>query len=716
MNVPEIVVTGLGCVSPFGEGVTAFTAGLRTGRSSESPLTFDPAGYRNSGVYHATAAGLSPESRNRPAELAEKALAEAFAQAGLASGAVRTAGLAMASTSAGWHLPDETLVPAGPALGADADTLVLRKEGPAYWLAERWGLDGPHVTISSACASATGALAWAAERIREGEAPVMAAGAVDVLTEVVFAGFHSMRLLSATTTRPFARDRSGFVLAEGAAFLILEDADHARARGADVLAVLAGWGASSDAAHITTPSAEGIARSLSGALADAGREPEEIAVYHAHGTASMASDAAEASAVAEVLRPSGGRMTVTATKSGCGHTEGAAGLFSAIAAVDAIRTSQLPPVLGVDEPDPAFEALALAHGTASTGPVAPAVVHASGFGGVNCTVVLDRPGRRRADGPPPRQKVLVHLAAQSSAEQPLRLAAFGDPAEDATRDFGEPQAPAFARSPAPDRVTELLGTAVGALLGAAGPDTARHVLSGGLLTGTAFGGQANHGRMQSAIRGRGGRTVDPLDFARSTFNVPASQCSSAFGITGRLEAFLGATGGVEALLSAAETVTSGRGQAVLAAGYDAPENRLWRYEKDPDVPAAATALLLGTPQAASAGSVVELAAFRRVAPTSRARSAAALLAAIAEVDRRGAADEVWLDPAGLEEDTVSELLAGLASPHVVAVSEPGAASPLDGHLRALTRLVSGDLTSLTVVTTAECAPSAVVRYQRTDRA
>ncbi|MFJ4340580.1 beta-ketoacyl synthase N-terminal-like domain-containing protein [Streptomyces sp. NPDC088915] len=714
VSVPEIVVTGLGCVSPFGEGVAAFTAGLRTGRPSESPRTFDPAGYRNSGVYHAAAAGLSPQSRNRPAELAEKALAEAFAQAGLASGTVRAAGLAMASTSAGWHLPDETLDPAGPALDAGADTLALRKEGPAYWLAERWRLDGPHVTISSACASATGALAWAAERIRNGEAPVMAAGAVDVLTEVVFAGFHSMRLLS-TTTRPFARDRSGFVLAEGAAFLVLEDADHARARGAEVLAVLAGWGASSDAAHITTPSAEGIARSLRGALADAGRGPEEIAVYHAHGTASVASDAAEASAVAEVLRPSGGRMAVTATKSGCGHTEGAAGLFSAIAAVDAIRTSQLPPVLGVDEPDPAFEVLDLARGTAPADSVAPAVVHASGFGGVNCTVVLDRPGRQRVDALPPRRKVLVHLAAQSSAEQPVRLAAFGDPIADETRNLGEPQDPAFARSPAPDRVTELLGATVGALLGAVGPDTAQRVRSGGLLTGTAFGGQANHGRMQSAIRGRGGRTVDPLDFARSTFNVPASQCSSAFGITGRLEAFLGATGGVEALLSAAEAVATGREQAVLAAGYDAPENRLWRYEKDPDVPAAATALLLGTPQAASAGSIVELAAFRRVAPTSRARSAAALLAAIAEVDRQGAADEVWLDPAGLEEDTVSQLLAGLASPHVVATSEPGAASPLDGHLRALTRLVSGDLTSLTVVTTAECAPSAVVRYQRTDR-
>lgn len=716
MTVPEIVVTGLGCVSPFGEGVAAFTAGLRTGRPGEPPRTFDSAGYRNSGVYHAGAAGLPDRSRNLPAEWADRALGEAFAQAGLTAGAAPGAGLAVASTSAGWHLPDETLDPAGPALAASTDSTVLRKEGPALWLAEQWRLDGPHVTISSACASATGALAWAAERIRGGETRVMAVGAVDVLTEVVFAGFHSMRLLSPSGTRPFAKDRSGFVLAEGAAFLVLEDAEHARSRGAEVLAVLAGWGASSDAAHITTPSAEGIARSLRNALADAGRGPEEIQVYHAHGTASVASDAAEASAVAEVLRPSGGRMAVTATKSSCGHTEGAAGLFSAIAAIDAMRTTQLPPVLGVDEPDPAFEALAPADGSGPSGPQAPALVHASGFGGVNCTVVLDRPGDFRTTARPPRRSVLVHLAAQAHPEQPVRVSAFDDPTSDAVRHLGAPQSPVFARTPAPDRVTELLGSAIGALLGATGPEAAEAARRGGLLTGTAFGSQANHARMQAAIRGRGGRSVDPLDFARSTFNVPASQCSSTFGITGRVEAFIGAAGGVEALLSAADAVATGREQAVFAAGYDAPENRLWRYDEDPEVPATATALLLGTPEAAEAGSTVELAAARRVAPTSRARSAAALLAAIAEVDRNEPAGEVWLDAAGLDADTVSELLAGLASPHRLIRSEPGAASPLDGHVQALNRLAAGPLTSLTVVTTAEAAPSAVVRYQRTARA
>ncbi|MFJ8626435.1 beta-ketoacyl synthase N-terminal-like domain-containing protein [Kitasatospora sp. NPDC093550] len=711
----QIVVTGLGCVSPFGPGVAAFSAGLRTGRPSEPPRVFDPAGYRTSGVYHAAVAGVPADSRDLPAELAERALAEACAQAGLVAGSVPEAGLVLASTSAGWHLPEETLEPGRPPLSGGTDTTALRKEGPALRLAERWRFDGPHAVLSSACASATGSLAWAGERIRNGQAPLMAVGAVDVLTEIVFAGFHSMRLLSPSTTRPFSADRSGFVLAEGAAFLIVEDEAHARARGAEVLAVLAGWGAGSDAAHITTPSADGIARSLRAALVDADLTPDLIRVYHAHGTASGASDAAEAAAVTEVFGPDAGPV-VTATKSGSGHTEGAAGLFSAIAAIDAMRRAQLPPVVGVTEPDPKLGHLTLSDGAALAEPPAPALVHASGFGGVNCTVVLDRPGgtaaapaRRRA-----RQRVLVHLAARAGQDRPVRLLGFPGAVVDPVDAGGSPR-PAFARTPVPDPVTVLLGDALGAVLGAAGPDGAETARRGGLLTGTAFGGQANHARMRAAMLRAGGRAVDPMDFARSTFNVAASQCSSALGITGRLEAFIGATGGVEALLCAADCVRAGRERAVLAAAYDAPENRLWRLETDPDVPSAATALLLGTPEAVRPGSLVELADHRRLAPTTRARTAAALLAAVRRLEADGPVDEVWLDPAGLDDPVRDELAATLGSRCRPIASAAGAASPLDGHLRAMAHLTAGPPAGLIVVTTAQAAPSAVVRYQRIDR-
>ncbi|MCD9899512.1 hypothetical protein LUR56_04115 [Streptomyces sp. MT29] len=342
----QIVVTGMGAVSPFGEGVKVFLDGLKTGRTTERPSVFSVADYRVQDVYHAQLSGTSPGDRHFPEALADRALLEALTQAGANPSGEFRCGLALASTSAGWHLPDEALDPCRPPLDPQHDVAVLMKEGPALALAERRHLDGPQCTLSSACASSTGAIAWATERIRRGEVPMMAVGAVDIITEVVFAGFHAMRLLS-SQTRPFDPHHPGFVLAEGAAFLILEDAEHARNRGAGPLATIAGWGGSSDASHMTTPSSDGIARSLRAALADALYAPEEVAAYHAHGTGSAASDTAETEAVTQVLNERTHPLQVTAIKSGCGHTEGAAGLFSMIAAVDIAGGGPVPPVLGV---------------------------------------------------------------------------------------------------------------------------------------------------------------------------------------------------------------------------------------------------------------------------------------------------------------------------------------------------------------------------------
>lgn len=714
--MPKLVVTGLGCVSPFGPGVDALRAGLRQGRPTEAPRTFDPAGYRIQGVYHAKSPDLNPQERNFPLHLAERALAEAFGQARFTSGALSSCGLAMASTSAGWHLPDEVLSRDRPPLAPGTDVTALRKEGPALHLAEKWNLDGPHATLSAACASSTAAVAWAAERIIDGDAPVMAVGAVDVLTEVVFAGFHSMRLLSPASTRPFAPDRHGFVLAEGAAFVILEDDEHARARGASILADLAGWAASSDAAHITTPNADGIGRSLREAISNAGNTPEEIQVYHAHGTASRASDAAEAEAVARVLRPSGDRVTVTAIKSSLGHTEGAAGLFSLVAAVDAIVHARLPPVLGVDQPDDAFHAVALAEADGPAQPAAPAVVHASGFGGANCSVVLDRPGAARLRRRPWSRRVLLHLAVRATDAQPVHVVPFARRTGDdhGLAQLPEPLTARFPRIPGADRVTAILGSAVGTALGALGTKAADEARHGGLLTGTSFGSQANHAQMWNAIRTGGPRSVDPLNFARSTYNVPASQCSSAFGIEGRVESFLGASAGVEAMLSAADLVASGQRNLVLAAGYDASENRLWRQANDPDVPASATVIVLGTPESASLASSVEISGRRRLAPTTRSRRPAALKCALDELNQDDACDEIWLDPSGLDPAEVEELLACLAEPTRLTRSAAGAASPLDHHIQAVEHLVNNRLECLTVVTTAGAAPTAIVRYKRYD--
>ncbi|MFC8426361.1 beta-ketoacyl synthase N-terminal-like domain-containing protein [Streptomyces sp. NPDC057236] len=704
----HVVVTGMGCVSPFGEGVDAFVAGLRTGRAAEPPRGFDVAGYRVKGVHHVPATGS--DSRRLPLRLAESALAEAFRRAGVARGSERGCGLALASTSAGWHLPDETLDPARPPLRRDADVTALLKEGPGLALAERWGLDGPHCTVSSACASSTGALAWATERIRDGQAPMMAVGAVDVLTEVVFAGFHSMRLLTSGETRPFTAGRSGFVLAEGAAFLVLEDAEHARRRGARPLASVAGWGGSSDAAHITTPTGEGIARSLRDALADSGRKPAEVRVYHAHGTASAASDTAEAEAVTEVLDPGEGTLRVTATKSAVGHTEGAAGLFTAVAAVAAIGLRRLPPVLGVDEAGPATPGLPLHTAPAEDVPAAPALVHASGFGGANCTVLLDAPDTTAPVRRGRARPVTVRLAVRADAGDGVRLIPFDG--SGGAAEAGAEAAPAAAPS---GRVSRLLGRAVGAALDAVGRRRSAVVREGGLLTGTAFGVQEHHARMHEAIRDRGGRFVDPLDFARSTFNVPVAECAAAHRVRGRTETHVGPTAGAEALVSAVGLVAAGRREALLVAGYDAPENRLWHVEGDAPVPARATVLLV---EAAGDGpGDVRVTGHRRLAPTSRALAAPAVLRAVAELDGDEPAEEVWADLTGLpapERAAVDEALRD--RPYRPVNADAGAAAILDTHVAALTRLAGdGGPRSLTVLSTAAHAPGVAVRYERGGR-
>lgn len=711
----HVVVTGMGCVSPFGEGVDAFVAGLRTGRAAEPPRGFDEAGYRIKGVYHASA--IDSGSRELPLELAESALSEAFRGAGVTPGEVRGCGLALASTSAGWHLPGETLEPARAPLRQDADVTALLKEGPGLVLAERWGLAGPHCTVSSACASSTGALAWATERIREGRTPMMAVGAVDVVTEVVFAGFHSMRLLTTGETRPFTAGRSGFVLAEGAAFLVLEEAEHARRRGARPLASVAGWGGSSDAAHITTPTGEGIARSLRDVLADSGRKPAEVRVYHAHGTASAASDTAEAEAVTEVLAPGLVTLRVTATKSAVGHTEGAAGMFTAVAAVAAIGLHRLPPVLGADEARPATPGLPLHTAPAEDVPASPALVHASGFGGANCTVLLDVPDaaspvRHRHIGP-----VTVRLAVRADADDGVRLIPFdrsGGEVEsggDVEPHGGTDVAPEAAGS---DRVSWLLNRAVGAALHAAGPRRSAAAREGGLLTGTAFGVQERHARMHKTIRDKGGRFVDPLDFARSTFNVPVAECAAAHRLRGRTETHVGATAGAEALVSAVGLVAAGRHQALLVAGYDAPENRLWQVEGDAPVPARATVLVVEAAGDSPGG--VRVTGHRRLAPTSRALTASAVLRLIEELDGDEPAEEVWADVAGLpvrERAAVHEAL--FDRPYRSVNADAGAAAVLDTHVAALTRLAVGGPRSLTVLSTAAHAPGVAVRYERGGR-
>ncbi|WP_147975607.1 beta-ketoacyl synthase N-terminal-like domain-containing protein [Streptomyces sp. col6] len=689
-----VVVTGMGCVSPFGTGVRRFWEGLFTGRE---PTTADwpgSSGYRTTAVHEVPAWEGSVE--DRPADLLAASADQALAQAGLAPGRLRSAGLALASTSAGWHLPDVAFGSMPPGEGTDASR--YRKEGPAVSLRERLALNGPCVVLSSACASSTGALAWASERIRSGEAPVVLVAAVDVLTEVVFAGFHSMRLLSRTTTRPFAADRSGFVLAEGAAVVVLESSRHAAERGRPALVTVQGWGACSDAVHLTTPAAQGIARSLSRALDDAGRGPEEIGLYHAHGTASQAGDLAEAQAVGSVLTAGGRPVRTTAIKAAAGHTEGAAGLFTFIAATEGLLRNEVPPVLHPGEQDPGTRALALSdgHGPHPQGSV---LVHASGFGGANCTVVLDdRPARPR---PVVRRPVRVYAAASVTDG---RATARG---WSAGWDGASPAvAAAPVGNPLPDRTCLLVADAVGSLLGGLGATTRADLLAGGLLLGTEYGMQSHHARIHTTLRERGPRRVDPMDFALSTFNTPAAMASVLFGVTGQTETFLGRTAAVEALVSAAHLVATGRASACLAGGYDAPENRLWAEAGDPPVPPTGTVIAVGSGPSPAQTSAVELVAAVRL-PVAAAPAGLDVL-------EEGLARLCPVRPKTLIVTGLDRTAAGLATDAGWTEHEAlgGAAEPLSAHLEAMDMIARGEADEVVVAGTGAYSSTLLVHYRR----
>ncbi|WP_051864899.1 beta-ketoacyl-[acyl-carrier-protein] synthase family protein [Streptomyces griseus] len=688
---PTAVITGLGCVSPLGSGVERFWAGLFTGCEPHPPTGFDATAMRVVGVLEVP--DHDGPREDRPVRLLRGALSEAIAQAGLDSVRIQGAGLVLASTSAGWHLPEQAFGGQAPTDGHGP----LRKEWPAVVVAEELGLTGPCAVLSSACASSTGAVAWATERIRAGEAEVMLVAAVDVVTEVVLAGFRSMRLLTKRRCRPFAADRDGFVLAEGATVVVLESAVHAARRGAVTRAAVTGWGASSDAGHLTTPASEGIARSMRAALADAACRPEDIGVFHAHATASPASDLAEARAVEEVLSPGPSGVPTTAIKSAIGHTEGAAGLFTLAAAVEGLSRNEVPPVLGEGIQDPATAAVQPSRGRRAH-PAGSALVHASGFGGANCTVVIGRePAARRAPQPVP-----VHLIAAGRSRTEDVEAVGWHPA------FDVRSAPLPGRqltTPRPDRTCQLLAASVGALLGGLPEEWRSDCLNGGLLIGTEFGQQHHHARMHAALRARGIRGVDPLDFALSTFNTPASATSVIHGIRGRTETYLGATGAVEALVSGARSVRSGQVPAILIGGYDAPENRLRVPPDSPPLPAAATVIALGSPRhgGAPVGASVELAGHTRLPIASRPAGPAALDVAVKRLCARPPA---LLVAGGLEEPDAE------AGRWTQAEPAAGAVAALDAHLLAIRRIADGEAQDAVVATTGPYCATILVHYRR----
>jgi 3-oxoacyl-[acyl-carrier-protein] synthase II len=387
------VVTGLGAVSPFGAGVKAYWAGLAAGACAIRPLTLiDTDGFRCRIAAEVPDTTGASRRRSRADALALGAATEALDDAGLGRGDRAQSALVVGAVGGGmleaeawyWarargeHVPGWAAALRSMLPGSHAETL-----------AHRLGLRGPRHTVVTACSSGAVALAEAAELIVDGVVDVAVAGGVDAMTRLCFMGFNALKLLDPQPCRPFDRDRRGMSIGEGAAFVVLEAAERARARGAPVYAELAGHGMTTDAFHVTAPQpdGDGMLRAMRTALAAAGVDAAGVGYVNAHGTATPQNDRIEALAIARVFGEAG--VLVSSTKSMIGHTMAAAGALEAVATILALTHELVPPTANLATPDDdvAFDCVPR---VAREAAIEHAISNSFGFGGQNVTLLFRR--------------------------------------------------------------------------------------------------------------------------------------------------------------------------------------------------------------------------------------------------------------------------------------------------------------------------------------
>jgi nodulation protein E len=253
-----------------------------------------------------------------------------------------------------------------------------------------FGIHGPAYTVATACSSSNHALGQAFWMIRNEQViAAIAGGSEAVFVQGLLRAWEAMRVVSPDVCRPFSLDRRGLSLGEGAGMLVLEDWQHARARGASVLGEIVGFGMSSDAHHITQPCVEGPAKAMRWALRDAEIEPEQIDYINAHGTGTQANDATETEAIRTVFSRHADRLLVSSTKSMHGHTLGAAGAIEAVATLLALKHSLIPPTANYTAPDPACN-LDVVPNQARPANIEIAISNTFAFGGLNATLVMKR--------------------------------------------------------------------------------------------------------------------------------------------------------------------------------------------------------------------------------------------------------------------------------------------------------------------------------------
>jgi 3-oxoacyl-[acyl-carrier-protein] synthase II len=411
----RVVVTGMGAITPIGGDVASTWEAMLAGRSGISRIeSFDPS--RVDSKVAGEIRGFDAEAVMPKKEVRRNDRYVHFGWAATDE-ALRDAGLANPITDE--QLADRTGVIIGTGIGGintmirdviEAHDLGVDRVGPflvtamipdmaAGYVAIYANARGPNYATVSACSSSNHAIGDALNIIRRGDADVMIAGGAEAgIGEIPVAAFSAMRALStkrndepATASRPFDADRDGFVIADGAGILVLEELSHAQARGARIHAEVVGYGATDDASHITLPApgGRGAAGSMSRALADAGLSTDDVDYINAHGTSTGPNDRSETAAIKTVFGERAYAVPVSSTKSMTGHMLGAGGGVEAIACIRAIGDGCLPPTINYEFPDPECD-LDYVPNTARRAEVRTAMSNSFGFGGHNATLIFRR--------------------------------------------------------------------------------------------------------------------------------------------------------------------------------------------------------------------------------------------------------------------------------------------------------------------------------------
>ncbi|WP_371055489.1 beta-ketoacyl synthase [Rhodosalinus sp. K401] len=399
----RVVITGAGTINPLGHSVPETLEAMREGRCGIGPLEFRDVerlsiriggqvkGFEAEGHFNRQQMALY----DRFTQFTLIAAREAIGQAGLefAGEIAATAGVVLGTAGGGVSTWDENY----RSVYEDGKNRVhpfvvpkLMNNAAASHVSMEYNLKGPSFTVSTACASSNHAMALAFQMVRLGMSKVMVTGGSESM--MCFGGvkaWEGLRVMSRDACRPFSANRNGMVQGEGAGVFVLEEYEHARARGAEILAEIVGFAMTSDAADIVMPSKQGAARAMSGALRDARVPLESVGYINAHGTGTAANDKTECAAVADVFGPHADHLMISSTKSMHGHLIGGTGAVELLACIMALRDGVIAPTIGYEEPDPEC-ALDVVPNVAREAEVEVAVSNAFAFGGLNAVLALRR--------------------------------------------------------------------------------------------------------------------------------------------------------------------------------------------------------------------------------------------------------------------------------------------------------------------------------------